>query len=251
MLAAAALASVVGMFLTARAVRARADLAAMQSDFVCTVTHELKTPLAFIRLLGETLGHRRYTSLETIADYARLLSQEAWRLTRLIDNILTFARVTNSGHRQQFEAIEVAEIVEDVLNHFRPQLAAKAFDVTVDMPADLPRACGDRAMLCQALDNLVDNAIKYSADRRVLQIGARMAGERMVLEVTDCGRGIATEEIPRVFDKFYRGRSGSTGGSGLGLSIVKRIMEEHHGDVELLSVPGEGTTVRLLLPVLS
>lgn len=249
MLAAAAVASVVGILLTAHAARARAELATMQSDFVYGVTHELKTPLSSIRLMAETLGQGRCTSIETISDYARLLSREAWRLTRLIDNLLTFARVTIEGGQHQFETIEIAELVEDVLNHFRPQLADKRFEVTVDVASELPRVRGDRAMLLQALDNVVDNAIKYSKDRRALTVRARAQDRTLRIEVTDRGLGIAPEEIVRVFEKFYRGRSVAVSGSGLGLAIVKRIVEDNGGVVEITSVLGEGTSVGLVLPV--
>ena len=248
MLAAAAVASIVGMLLTARAARARAAVATMQSDFVYGVTHELKTPLSLIRLVAETLDQGRYESPKTVTDYARLLSREAWRLTRLIDNILTFARVTNSGTHYQPELIEIAELIEDVVNHFQPQLADSGFEVTVDVAAELPRVRGDRAMLLQALDNLVDNAIKYSTNRGILTIRAAVQNESVRIEVADRGIGIAPEEIGYVFEKFYRGRSVPVGGSGLGLSIVKRIVEDNGGVVEITSVLGEGTSVRVVLP---
>jgi len=250
MLAAAAVASVVGMLLTARAARSQANLATMQSDFVYGVTHELKTPLSLIRLMAETLGQRRYNSVETLSDYARLLSQEAWRLTRLIDNLLAYARLSNAPSGQRHvEPIEIAELMEDVLDHFRPQLAEKGFDLTVEVSPELPRIRGDRVMLQQALDNLVDNAIKYSPDRRALAVRAGVTpdGERLKLEIADRGVGIPAAEVPRVFDKFYRGCSVKAGGSGLGLAIVKRIVDENDGIVTIASAPDEGTTITLLL----
>ena len=246
-LSGAAIASVVGMLLTMRALRSRAKLMAMQSDFVCTVTHELKTPVAFIRLLGETLSQGRYNSLDTIHEYARMLSQETWRLTRLIDNVLTFARV-NQVTPESRDSIEVAEMFEEVLSHFRPQLAERNFHVTVHVTPESVRIVGDRVMITQAVDNLVANAIKYSQKQCVLGIDARQEGEWVHLEVTDRGIGIPAAELPRVFEKFFRGRSGDTRGSGLGLAIVKRVVEEHGGTAAISSVVGEGTTVRLVLP---
>ncbi len=248
-LAGAAVASLVGVLLTVRAARARAALAAMQSDFVCGVTHELKTPLSLIRLISETLGQRRYSSIDTVTDYAQLLSQEAWRLTRHIDNILTFAQGTDSRRQQQHEPIEVAELVEDVLERFRPQLSDRAFEVMVDVPYELPRIRGDRTSLLQAFDNLLDNAIKYSTERREVTVKASLRNGSLQVEIADRGVGIALDEIPRVFDKFYRGRSVKAGGSGLGLAIVKRIIEENRGTVAITSLPGEGKQVRLVLPI--
>lgn len=247
MLATAALASVIAMLLTARAVRARAQLATLQADFVCTVTHELKTPLAFIRLLGETLG--RHQSQARIQEYAGLLSKEAWRLTRLIENVLTFARVSDPNAQHEFEELEVAELVEDALNHFRPQLTGQGFELTLDVPADIPLIRGDRTRLVQALDNLLDNAIKYSGDRRAVAIRAVALDHSVQLEVSDRGTGIPPEELEHVFDRFYRGRQTQAGGSGLGLAIVKRVVEDHAGQIEMRSVPAQGTSVRLVLPV--
>jgi signal transduction histidine kinase len=249
LLALTAIACVVGMLLTARAIRASAELAAMQLDFTSTVTHELKTPLTSIRLLGETLSNDRHHSTETIRDYARMLSQEAWRLTRLIDNLLTYARVPSVQPTIPVEMVDVLDLVDETLEHFRPQLVDQRFEVIVDVPTDLPHIQGDRFMLSQALENLVDNAIKYSGERHTLSIRSWAKDHRLFVEVADHGSGIVPEEIPRVFEKFYRGRTVRSGGSGLGLAIVKRVMEDHHGTVEVRSVLREGTSLRLILPM--
>ena len=249
MLIVAAFVSLFGLLFTTRAVRAREQLIAMQTEFVSTVTHELKTPLAVIRLLGETLGTGRYDSLETVRDYAQLLSQEACRLTRLIENLLTYSRLTEQHRSDPLEVIEVGELVEDTLAHFRPRLLQLEFDVTVDVPVDLPRIRGDRSSLMQALDNLIDNAIKYSDQRRSLSIRSAVAGDCVRIEIADRGVGIPAADVPRVFDKFYRGRAVRTGGSGLGLAIVKRVVQEHNGCIEISSVVGEGTTLSLVLPL--
>jgi two-component system phosphate regulon sensor histidine kinase PhoR len=246
-LASTALASLVGMFLTARAVRARATLAEQHSDFISTVTHELKTPLASIRLMGETLSEGRFSSVESIRDYAGLLSQEAWRLTRLINNLLAYASLSNA-RRSFHEPHEIAELVDDVLKHFHPQLEAEAFDVTIEIPPDLPRVYGDRTMLINALENVVDNAIKYSGPQRALSIKCSRERDALAIEIIDCGYGIEPKELPRVCEKFFRGHAAQSSGSGLGLAIVKRVVEEHHGTLHIASAPAAGTTVRLVLP---
>ena len=133
MLAAMAVASVLGMLFTARTVTASAELAERRSEFISTVTHELKTPLASIRLLAETLGDGRYESVETIRDYAGLLSREAWRLTRLIDNLLAYASVS-SARTPSTERHEVAELLDEVVAHFHPQLSEQSFEVTIEVP---------------------------------------------------------------------------------------------------------------------
>ena len=249
LLSLAALAGVIGLVFTLRAVQARAELATLKSDFVATVTHELKAPLAVIRLAGDTLAKGRYTSTETIGEYARLASQEAERLTRLVDNLLTYARVSDVQRDYRFEALDVAEMVDDVVTRFRPRLDGLGFETVVDVPLDLPRIRADRAALFHVLDNVVDNAIKYAGERRWLQVRARAEDGRMRLEVADRGRGIPEGELPYVFDRFYRGSGSAPGGSGLGLAIVRRVMGDHGGHVDIASRTGEGTTVTLLLPL--
>ena len=249
LLSLAALAGMVGLLFTARAVAARAELAAMKSEFVATVTHELKAPVAVIRLAGDTLAAGRYASAETVAEYAQIASREASRLARLVDNLLTYARVSDVRREYHFEGLDVAELVDDVVVRFRPRLDELGFETVVDVPLDLPPIRADRAAVFQVLDNVVDNAIKYSTDRRSLHVSARADGATMRLEVTDRGRGIPEAERPHVFDRFYRGRGVAPGGSGLGLAIVRRVVADHGGRVEIASRVGEGTTVTLILPV--
>jgi signal transduction histidine kinase len=244
----AALAVVVGLVLTVRATRMAAQLATLRSDFVSAVTHELKTPLSLIRLVGETLEMGRYSSPETVREYAVLLSQEAGRLTRLIDNLLTYARINNVRQAYNFSGIDLVDLVEDGLEPFRLRLADQGFDVSVEIPVDLPRICADRLAMLQVLENLIDNAIKYSDGTRALAIRARETNGRVRVDVVDRGTGIPEDEVSRVFDQFFRGRDAKSDGSGLGLAIARRIVQDHQGVIEIHSVKGEGTAITLTLP---
>jgi signal transduction histidine kinase len=246
----AAVATVVGLLVTARAVRAAAALAAMQSDFVSTVTHELKTPLASIRLISDTLSRGRFTTPETITDYARLLSDESDRLRWHIDNLLTFARVTDAERVYSLEATDLVDLVEDVLEHAQGRLAERGFQMKVDVPHDLPQINVDRVAIMQVLANLVDNAIKYSHTTFCLAITGRSSGDTVSLDVADAGVGIPKEELHRVFDRFFRGRGVKAGGSGLGLTIARRVMRDHRGAIDVRSTPGEGTVVTMTFPAL-
>ena len=183
---AAALTLALGLILAIRAVRAGVALTAMRSDFVSSVTHELKTPLANIRAMADTLA-RRPIGGETVRDYAELLMQEARRLTRLVDNLLAYARVTDVTEIYSFEPIAPSELVDDVLQNFRHPLSEREFTVEVDMPVDLPLVRADRTAMMLAFDNLVDNAIRYSPARafhshlgaaRWPERGHRSAGSR-------------------------------------------------------------------------
>jgi two-component system phosphate regulon sensor histidine kinase PhoR len=245
---AAALTLALGLILAIRAVRAGVALTAMRSDFVSSVTHELKTPLANIRAMADTLA-RRPIGGETVRDYAALLMQEARRLTRLVDNLLAYARVTDVTEMYSFEPIPPAELVDDVLQNFRHPLTEGEFKVDVDLPSDLPLVKADRTAMMLALDNLMDNAIRYSQEQKSVRIAARRDGQNVVIEIQDRGVGIAPDELLTVRRKFARGRLARADGSGLGLAIVSRIVADHKGTLVLESELSAGTTATIYLPI--
>ena len=250
-LAIAALAAgtlVLGLVLSVRAARASARLAEMRSEFVSTVTHELKTPIATIRAAGDTLAHGRLTDPEVKQEYAALVVQESKRLTRLVDNLLAYSRLTDVTEAYLFEPLSVGTLIEDSLQGFGAQLDAAEFRVDVDVPADVPPIRADRTAIILALDNLIDNAIRYSRDVRALHLDARVDAGRVVVRVHDRGIGIPPEELPQVTRRFFRGRDATSGGSGLGLAIATRIISDHDGRLTIESTLGEGTTVLLILP---
>jgi signal transduction histidine kinase len=245
---AAALTLALGLILAIRAVRAGVALTAMRSDFVSSVTHELKTPLANIRAMADTLA-RRPIGGETVRDYAGLLMQEAKRLTRLVDNLLAYARVTDVTEMYSFEPIPLSELIDDVLQNFRHPLSEREFAVEVDIPVDLPLVRADRTAMMLTLDNLVDNAIRYSPNNHFLRVAARREGPHVVIEVQDRGVGIPADELSMVRRKFTRGRMARADGSGLGLAIVSRIVADHKGTFVIDSEPGSGTTAKVYLPI--
>ena len=246
----AAGASLLALVLTVRADRASVALASMKSDFVAAVTHELKTPVALIRLVGDTLANGRYSSPKTVQEYAGLLSVEASRLGSSIDNLLTYARYSGARAADSTERVDVeaADLVEDALQGFRPTLATLEFELIVDLPPDLPQVCVDRPAVIQALENIIDNAIKYSGGTRRLAVSGRAAAKSLTLTVKDSGSGICREDQARIFERFYRGRNVSTSGSGLGLPIAKRIVESHGGRIDVRSEVGVGTEIDVTLP---
>jgi len=240
----------IGFVLTARAVRASASLAEMRSEFVATVTHELKTPIATIRAVGDSLASGRVSETGDQREYARLVVQEAKRLTRLVDNLLAMSRITDVADVYSFEALGLDALADTVIEEFRQQLSAVRFDAEVDIPADLPPVRADRTAMTLLLENLIDNAIRYSPATRSLRISARQEGRAVVvLEVADRGRGIPADEIGHVTRKFVRGRHAGSGGSGLGLAIVKRIVSDHGGRLAIHSVINAGTTISVSLPI--
>jgi signal transduction histidine kinase/AmiR/NasT family two-component response regulator len=233
-----------GLGATYRVVRRESEMARLKSDFVANVSHDLKTPLSLIRMFGETLELGRAPDEATRREYYAVITRESERLTRLIDNVLDFSRIEGGRQRYDIAPHPVEPLVHDVMEAFRYPLAQRGFKVDVVVAPDLPDALMDPAAVKQALGNLVDNAIKYSGERRRLAVAARAEGDRVAIEVADEGIGIPEAEAERIFEKFYRiGRSETQGsrGSGVGLALVKHIAEAHGGSVSVESRPGEGS----------
>ena len=237
----------IGLIVSLRAAKASADLAVMRADFVSAVTHELKTPLANIRAINETLASGR-TTPEMIREYARMGIGEATRLTHLVDNLLAYSRVTDVADVYSFEPVSISTVAQRSLQEFGPNLHRDHFAVEVDLPDDLPLVEGDPNALGLLLNNLIDNAIRYSKDRRWIGIRAGTSAAGVTVEVSDHGIGIPADELSRVTRKFVRGRGAVSGGSGLGLAIVDRIVADHGGTMEIRSTEGQGTTVSVTIP---
>jgi signal transduction histidine kinase len=243
---------VAGLVATYRLVRRETEMARLKADFVANVSHDLKTPLSVIRMFGETLEMGRLPDEAARQEYYRVITRETERLTRLIDNVLDFSRI-ESGRRTYVPVPTAVEpLVRETVEGFSVPLAQQGFKVEVQVAPDLPEVPLDADAVAQALANLVDNAIKYSAERKSLGVEARAAEGHLVLEVADEGIGIPREEQSRIFDKFYRvGRSETQGrrGSGVGLALVRHVAEAHGGRVTVESRPGEGSRFTLWLPL--
>jgi signal transduction histidine kinase len=246
-LAAGALALGIGLMIIVRATRASAAVASMRSEFVSTVTHELKTPMAVIQSIGETMVRGRVNSPEQQREYAQLLVQETYRLRHLIDNLLAYARVTEVADVYAFEALQPEEVVEEALHGFRKLLRERGIDVKVSVPTPLPSIRGDRTSILFALANLIDNAMRHGGAKHI-ELEARVRESAVEFVVSDRGRGIPEDELSRVQQPFVRGAA-SGRGSGLGLAIVRRIVAAHRGWFKLESRVNVGTTATLAIPV--
>jgi signal transduction histidine kinase len=245
---------VIGVGLTAsyRLVRRESEMARLKSDFVANVSHDLKTPLALIRMYAETLEMNRVPHETSRHEYYGVITRESERLTRLIDNVLDFSRIESGAQRYALVRRPVEPVIHDVLDVFRHPFAQAGFKVEVSVEPDLPELPLDADALAQALANLVDNAIKYSGDGRRVEIRAGRVGDEIRLEVADDGIGIPATEHAHIFEKFYRvGSSDTQGrrGSGVGLTLVKHIAEAHGGRVTVDSNPGRGSRFILHLPL--
>lgn len=235
-----------GTLVTVRMVRRELRVARMQSEFAATVSHEFRSPLTGIRQLAEMLLAGRGADDDAKRrQYYELICRESERLTRLVENVLDFARIENGRKQYRFEPIQTVEWLAGLA-----AVARQRRPVDIDVDRDLPPVSGDREALSSAVLNLLDNAIKYSPDSSVVRLRASRAGEWVAIEVEDQGAGIAQDEQQRIFDRFYRGSNthgGPARGVGLGLALVKSIADAHGARLGLRSRPGQGSTFTLSL----
>jgi len=223
----------------------------LKNDLVATVTHELKTPLASIRLLVDTLLENKTEDPTRTREYLELIARENARLGHLIENFLTFSRMERNKKAFDFAPVHVEEVVNEALTMMGERLESAGFRVECSFAEPLPQVTADSAALVTVLLNLVDNAIKYSAGDRWIAVRVDADEDHVIIEVEDHGMGMTGREIRRIFDRFYqadRSLTRSAGGCGLGLSIVKFMMEAHGGTIEVASRSGEGTIFTLRLP---
>ena len=242
---------VAGLFAAYRLVRRETEMARLKADFVANVSHDLKTPLSLIRMFGETLEMDRVPDEAKRREYYSVITRESERLSRLIDNVLDFSRIESGRWKYNMVPTAVEPLIRDVIDSFSFPLAQEGFKVDVTVAPDLPDLSMDPDAVTQALANLVDNAIKYSGDRKRLHVEAKRIGGNVAVYVADDGIGIPREEHERIFEKFYRvGRSETQGrrGTGVGLALVRHIAEAHGGRVTVESRPGQGSRFTLWLP---
>jgi signal transduction histidine kinase len=233
-------------------VRRELRLSRLKSDFVANVSHELKTPLALIRLYAETLELARVPNEERKGEYYRVIGKESRRLTQLINNILDFSRIEAGRKEYRLVPSDIGAVVRDVVESYRFAIEKLGFTLTLEVQDDLPPLELDPEAMSQALINLLNNAIKYSPEQKVVAVSVTHEAGRVRLAVSDRGMGIPRSEQRRIFEKFYRVETSlvhTTKGSGLGLALVQHIAEAHGGLVEVVSTPGEGSTFTLSLPV--
>ncbi len=240
-----------GIALTYRNVTKEMALARLKSDFVSNVSHELRTPLSLIRLYAETLEMGRLTSPDKYQEYYRIIRKESERLTALINNILDFSRIEAGRKEYDFRETDMSELVHNTLDSYRYQLEQSGFQFEEKID-DVPPMRVDREAMARSLLNLVNNALKYSQDRKYIGVNLYRDNGSVKLEVVDQGIGIPHQEQQKIFEKFYRVGDPlvhNTKGSGLGLSLVRHIVQAHGGEVSVDSAPGQGSKFTIVLPV--
>ena len=241
-----------GIVMTHRNISREMALARLKSDFVSNVSHELRTPLSLIRLYAETLEMGRLKTTEKYQEYYSIIRKESERLTALINNILDFSRIEAGRKEYDFRQTDMRELVHNTLESYRYQIEQSGFAFEEKIADDVPPLSVDREAMARSLLNLVNNALKYSQDQKYIGVNLFRDNGSVKLEVVDHGIGIPVTEQQKIFDKFYRVGDPlvhNTKGSGLGLSLVRHIVQAHGGEVVVDSVPGRGSKFTINLPV--
>jgi signal transduction histidine kinase len=241
-----------GMIFAYQNVARELALAKLKSDFVSNVSHELRTPLSLIRLYAETLELGRISSPGKHQEYYEIIRKESERLTSLINNILDFSRIEAGKKEYDFRETDMADLVRSTLDSYRFEIEQNGFEFEQKIDKNLPQLRVDREAIARSLLNLVSNAVKYSAAEKYLGVHLYRHHGVVNLEVVDHGIGIPPKEQLKIFEKFYRVGDPlvhNTKGSGLGLALVRHIVQAHGGVVVVESAPGRGSKFIITLPL--
>ncbi len=237
-----------------RDLTAQRALERMRADFVANASHELRTPLASLSGFIDTLAGHAKDDPEAREKFLGIMQQQAQRMRRLIDDLLSLSRVEMNEHIAPGANCDLAALVAEVLATLTPQLAQARIRIVQELAEEPVEVRGEAAELAQVILNLIDNAIRYGGDGKTITIRLRTNGPMAALTVRDEGPGIAREHLPRLTERFYRvndKESRDKGGTGLGLAIVKHILNRHRGQLVIESRPGEGAAFTMMVPLVS
>jgi len=241
-----------GAWQVLRGYRRQQQLAEQQSNFISSVSHELRAPLSSVRLMAESLCDGTVTNAERVAEYHRVMHEESTRLCSLVENVLDSARIERGVKTYAFAPCDPSAMIDSATRILAPRAERQQVNWRVECASFDPLPMADEESLRQALVNLLDNALKHSPEHTTITISAeRIEGDRWTLSVADQGPGVPVSERERVFERFYRIGSElrrETTGAGLGLALVKHVVTGHGGTVTISDAPGGGALVMIMLP---
>jgi signal transduction histidine kinase len=239
-----------GGWMMAETARRQMRMAQQKTDFVSNVSHELKTPLTSIRMFADMLAEQRVTDPNRQANYLRIISAESARLTRLINNVLDFARMERGAPSGERRACDLVEITREVVDTCRPHLNSLNIALALEVEAEALPVTGDRDALGQIVLNLLSNAEKYGG--REILVRVRHCDGAVCVDVLDRGPGIPPKKLEEIFEPFRRlddSLTSGVSGSGLGLTLARRMAKDHGGNVIYSPRDGGGSCFTLSMPV--
>jgi signal transduction histidine kinase len=243
-----------GAFLIARTIAHEMEILKIKSDFVSSVSHEFKTPLTSIKALMERLVEGKVRDTGKMDQYFSVIAQDTDKLTRLVNNLLDFSKIEEGKKEYVFSEADIARIAADEVARFQNEQGPESPPIRLEIAGEIPVLRADGDALSRALGNLLGNAVKFTPPGKAIRVTLRRDGGNVVLVVEDEGIGIHPDELGKVFEKFFQGKNAidrSARGTGLGLTLVKHIVEAHGGSVRVESRLGHGSTFSLVLPIRS
>ena len=242
----------IAVFVLLRDISREADSTLLQTEFVHNVSHELKTPLSLIRLYGETLLFKEHLSAADRKEGLQIITKESERLSYMINNILDFSKIEMGRKEFDLKPGNLAEVVKKTLDSYRYHFVKKGFIIEEEIDQDIPIVLFDKNAVEGILINLFSNAIKFSNRTKTMEVRLRNTPEAICIEVADKGIGIPPDELSNIFNRFYRVKSTSdfeSRGSGLGLTLVKHAVDNHGWQIEVESIPGQGSVFSIKIPL--
>ena len=241
---------VVGLYFMISNIVNRIEINRMKEDFISSVSHELKTPIAAIKMFAETLKRRRVKEEKQKEEYYGLIIKESDRLTNFINKILNFSRLEKGGEIFEFKNTDMVRLAREAAGIYKSEVQDEKLEIRLHAEKDPVFARIDRDAVLQVILNLVDNAYKYSGEKKDITVTVGASGGKAFIEVTDKGPGIASDDLKKIFDKFYRAKSADgrgKKGSGLGLAFSKGVVTAHGGKISVESKPGKGSKFTITL----
>jgi len=226
------------------------NLQTTRRELIGNISHEFRTPLAGIKAMVETLHGGAIGDKKAAGDFLNRIDSEVDRLTQLVAELTELSRIETGGAELKLEPVNINDLVEEVTTQLSPQAERQRLTVARELAADLPSVTADAARVRQVILNLLHNAIKFTEPGGKITVRTRKQGESVTVAIADTGRGIAREDLPHVFERFYKGDKARAGeGTGMGLAIAKHIIEAHGSDIRVESEEGRGSTFSFSLPI--
>lgn len=240
--------AVLGHVTILRDITREREIDRMKTEFISNVSHELRTPMASIKGFAATILRHKEMAAETRERFLQIINQESDRLTALINDLLDISRMESGGFQLERKRISLTEAVERSLQVMAPQFEKKGLQLVWRPEGGAGEIVGDADRLCQVTHNLLSNALKFTPVGGRVSIRVHEDPEAVILEVEDSGVGMAPEHLSRIFERFFRAPGNESGGTGLGLALVKEIVERHRGHLEVVSELGKGSRFRVTFP---
>ena len=230
----------------------RYELDKSRREFVANVSHEMRTPLTSIKGACETILADEAMGADMRSFFLNMAVEECDRMTRIVSDLLVLSRLDNKRTQWSIEKFDTSKMLAHIIEVMRVDADAHSHTLTYDAPTELVHITADKERIEQVLINILSNAIKYTPDGGTVTLSARAQSDSVKFEVRDTGIGIPEEDLPHLFERFYRvekSRTSETGGTGLGLAIAKEIVEAHGGSISVTSTVGKGSVVTIVLPI--